>query len=202
MSRKLKWIRVYCAMLMIGFSGCRSLTPSVTYYVMHAMDSGAPVSANADGAVNVTIGIRTVELPGVINRTQMVKRTSSNQLEIASFYRWADYPDRMVKRVLNENLQRIMADARVFSAPWTTGITPDVMLDFAFLELIGTTDGTMLLSTVWTQTTSGDPSTAQFHRTSLSAAINGSGFDDLADAHNRVLEALCREVAKSLDAKK
>lgn len=200
MSRKLLWILVCCLTLMAGFQGCRSLTPSVTYYVLSSMAAGPEVAAGAVGDRTLTVGIRTVELPGYVNRTQMVKRTGSNQLEIATFYRWADYPDRMVQRVLDENLQRLMPHARILRSPWPPGLKPDVVVDFTFLDLIGTTDGTMLLSAVWTLTAEGDPPTVQFHRKTLSVAISGSGFDDLAEAHNRVLIALCRDVAESLYA--
>ena len=42
----------------------------------------------------------------------------------------------------------------------------------------------------------GDPSPS--HRTILSESMTGTGFDDLAAAHSRALEALCREVADVL----
>ena len=200
MSRKLLWAFVLCTTLMAGFQGCRSLTPSVTYYVISPMTAGSVSVADTDGSRAMTVGIRAVELPGYVNRTQMVKRAGQNQLEIASFHHWADYPDRMVQRVIGENLQLLMADAQVYSAPWPTGLKPDVTVDVTFLELIGTTDQAMLLSAVWTFTGKSDPAAAQFHRTALTEPMPASRFDDLAAAHSRVLEILCRKVAESLYA--
>ena len=186
-----------CA-LITTLSGCRSATPPVTYYIINPITAGSVSSAEADGQRTMTVGIRPVELPGYIIRRQMVKRTGQNQLEISSYHRWADYPDRMVQRVLAENLQLLMTDARIYGAPWPVGLKPDVVLDFSFLELIGTTDKKMLLSAVWTITGKGAPLAVQSHRTALPATIPGTGFDDLAAAHSRALEALCREVAESL----
>jgi len=196
MNRLSLWTVAFSCALIIVISGCRSITPSVTYYLLNPVTSGQTSPADADGKRAMTVGIRPIELPGYINRFKMVRRTGQNQLEVSSFHRWADYPDRMIQRVLGENLQILMADARVYSAPWPAGLQPDITVDFTFLELIGTTDKTMLLSALWTITGKEDPSLP--HRTTFSETMAGTGFDDLAAAHSRALEALCREVADAL----
>ena len=198
MTRLSLWAVTFSCALITVFSGCRSLTPAVTYYIINPITAGSASPAEADGKPTMTVGIRPIELPGYINRRQMVMRTGQNQLEVSSYHRWADYPDRMVQRVLAENLQLLMTDARIYGAPWPVGLKPDVVVDFSFLELIGTTDKKMLLSAVWTITDKGDQSAVQSHRTAFPATIPGTGFDDLAAAHSRALEALCREVAESL----
>ncbi|MCB2145374.1 MAG: PqiC family protein [Deltaproteobacteria bacterium] len=197
MNRLSLWTVAFSCALIIGLSGCRSFTPSVTYYLLNPVDIGKISPAEAQGKRILTVGIRPIELPGYINRVQMVRRTGQNQLEVSSSHRWADYPDRMIQRVLGENLQILMADARVTSAPWPAGFKPDATVDFTFLELIGTTEKTVLLSALWTITGQGDPLPS--HRTTLSEAMTGTGFDDLAAAHSRALEALCREVAAALN---
>jgi uncharacterized protein len=196
MNRLSLWTLACSCALIIVFSGCRSMTPSVSYYILNPVTAGPAFSAEADSQRTVTVGIDPIELPGYLNRVQMVKRIGPNQLEISSYHRWADYPDRMIQRVLGENLQILMADARVYSAPWPAGLKPDVTVNLTFLELIGTTDKQMLLSAVWTITGNGDPSPT--HRTTLSETIAGAGFDDLAAAHSRAVEVLCREVADTL----
>jgi uncharacterized lipoprotein YmbA len=197
MNRLSLWTLAFSCALIIVFSGCRSITPSVSYYILNSLTAGSTSPVDADGKRTMTVGIDPIELPGYLNRVQMVKRTGPNQLEISSYHRWADYPDRMIQRVLGENLQILMADARVFSAPWPVGLKPDVTVNLTFLELIGTTDKKMLLCAAWTITGDGDRSAS--HRTSLSETIAGTGFDDLAAAHSRVLEALCSEVAHALN---
>ncbi|MBR9984362.1 MAG: membrane integrity-associated transporter subunit PqiC [Desulfosarcina sp.] len=198
MNRLSLWTLAFICSLMTIFiiSGCRSITPSVSYYILNPVIAGPMPPADADDQRPIIVGISPVELPGYLNRVQMVKRTGPNQLEVSSRHRWADYPDRMLQQVLGENLSKLTIDTRVYTAPWPAGLKPDVTVDVTFLELIGTSDKKMLLSAVWTITGSGDPSPA--HRTALSETITGSGFDDLAAAHSRVLEALCREVADSL----
>jgi hypothetical protein len=184
----------------IVFSGCRSITPPVNYYILNPLTATPASSMAVEGKRHMRVGIRPIVLPGYINRAHMVRRTGQNQLEVSSLNRWADHPDRMIQRVIGENLQLLLDDARVFSASWPMGLKPDVVVDLAFLELIGTKDKRMLLSAVWAITGKGDLSVARSHRTTYSEKIPGTGFDDLAAAHNRALEALCREIADTLNA--
>lgn len=196
MNRLSLWSLAFSCALIILFAGCRSITPSVSYYILNSVTEGPMSPAEADGNLTKAIGIKPIRLPGYLNRAQMVKRTGPNQLEISSRHRWADYPDRMIQRVFGDNLQMLMADARVYSAPWPAGLKPDITVDVTFLDLIGKTDQKMLLNAVWTITVDGAPLPS--HRTTLSETITGTGFDDLAAAHSRVLESLCREVADTL----
>lgn len=196
MNRLSLWTLACSCALIIVFSGCRSMTPSLSYYILSPLTDASMPPVDADGSRTRTVGVNPIELPGYLNRVQMVKRTGMNRLAVSSNHRWADFPDRLIQRVLVDNLQMLMADTRVYSAPWPAGIKPDVTVDVTFLELIGTADETMLLSAVWTIAGDDDPSPP--HRTTLSEKISGAGFDDLAAAHSRVLEALCREVADAL----
>lgn len=198
MNRLLLWILAFSGLLIIVFSGCRSITPSVSYYILTPLTDASMSPVDADDNRSKTVGVNPIELPGYLNRVQMVKRTGQNQLDVSSRHRWAEYPDRMIQRVLGDNLQILMADARVYSAPWPAGLKPDVTVDVTFLELIGTTDKKMLLSATWTIIGNGDPLPP--HRTSLSETIIDAGFDDLAAAHSRALEILSRDVAESLRA--
>jgi uncharacterized lipoprotein YmbA len=181
-------------------SGCRSLTPAVTYYTLGSPPSIQPSAATASNRTRaLTIRIRPVELPGYMERTQMVIRTGPHQLEVSSLHRWADYPDRMVQQALNENLQMLLPSALVVGSPSPMGLEADIVLSFYFLELIGTADRRMLLSVRWTIAGEGIPSSVQSHRTTVSETLSGPGFGDLAAGHGRVLARLSREVAEVLE---
>lgn len=191
---------VFSCVLMTVVSGCRSLTPAVSYYTLSSpltIQPPAPTASNRTQAL--IIGIRPVELPGYMKRTQMVIRTGPHQLEVSTLHRWADYPDRMVQRALNENLQTLLPSAQVVSSPSPMGLEPDIILSFHFLELIGTEDKNMQLGAQWTLAGQGIPASARSHLTILSEPLAGTGFDDLAAAHGRVIDRFSREVAETLE---
>lgn len=187
------------ALLVAGIVGCRSVTPPVNYYILRPVESDASSSAAMGASTARTVAVHPVVLPESINRIQMVRRSGSNQLEIAEFHRWADYPDRLVQQLVEENLQVLAPHARVIHHPWPPGLKPDVTVYLQFRELVGTTDKKMRLTAVWSIVSTDNPMAGQFRRTVLSEPISGSGFDDLAAAHSRVLAALCREVVPFLN---
>lgn len=199
MTRLSLWTLVFSCMLIGTFPGCRSITPAVNYYTLSSISGEATAGIYDAGKADITIGIRSVELPGTIKRTQMIRRMDNNRIEISSFHRWVDYPDRLVQQVLTQNLAYLVSDARVISAPWPVDLKPDVTVFFQFLELIGTADKKMLITAEWTISGNQEPPAVQSYRRTFSEPIPGSGFDDLAVAHSQVLERLCREVAVTLE---
>ena len=128
MTRLPLWTLVLCCLVTAVFSGCRSITPAVTYYTLSAAEA-PPAAVLTDDAVELTIGIHPVMLPGIVNRISMVRRADSHELDVSSLNRWADYPDRLVQQVLGSNLTLFMPRARVVNSPWPVGINPDILLE-------------------------------------------------------------------------
>ena len=187
------------ALVVAGIVGCRSVTPPVNYYILEPIHTDTVLSTATDASTIRTVAVHPVELPDAINRNQMARRSGSNKLEISAFHRWADYLDRLVQQVVEDNLQILAPHIRVVHHPWPAGMKPDVTVHFQFRELIGTTDKTMRLTAVWSVRSNENSTAGQFRRTTLSEPIPGSGFDALAAAHSSVLAALCREVAPLLN---
>ena len=192
------WIAALGLLMMTVFSGCGSTTSSVTYYTLSPIVPSAGEMPDADRP-NLIIGIRPVDLPGIIDRVQMVTRSGPHQLAISSVHRWADYPNQLIQQAIGENLQALMPDSRVVSAPWPMGLKPDVTVTIKFNELIGTADQKVLLSALWT-IASADPSSMDSHRINLTEPLTGKGYDALAAAHSRVLAVFCQKMADSLKA--
>jgi uncharacterized lipoprotein YmbA len=184
------------AALVLLLFGCRSITPAVSYYTMRTIENESTAGESVQNVLSRTIGIRGVSLPGMINRPQMVRRTGSYEIDVEPYHRWAEYPDRMVHQLLRDNLQRLLPEDRVVNAPWPVGLKPDLILSFHFLELIGSDDKKMELSVVWTISEKSGGSPPLSRRTHLIEAIQGNGFDNLAQAHSHVLAELSREVAE------
>lgn len=191
------WPLALGLVLAMGVCGCQSVAPPVTYYILTPI--AEPVAETAAtrtrGAI---IGVRPVTLPGTIDRTQMVTRSGPHQMAVSSLHRWADYPGQLVQQTIGENLQALMPDARVVSAPWPMGLKPDVTVTVTFNELIGTADRQVLLSAIWTVADQ-EPASTDSYRLSLKEPITDKGYDGLVSAHSRALAALCREIADSLN---
>lgn len=195
--------RILIFFLLLGvFFGCRSVTPSVNYYVLNSLSAGESRAGIMDASQSRIVAVGPIQLPNYVNRIQMVRRDGSSELEISEFDRWADFPDRLVSAVLEDNLQALLPRARVVSHPLPVGLKPDVTVTVRFGELIGSADNEMRLRAMWTVRKESEPGAERSWRTRLSEPIDGTGFKALADAHSRVLEMLCREIALALNGSK
>lgn len=198
MKRPFSGILILSLLLSTVF-GCRSVTPSVNYYVLNSLPAGESQTEMMIEPRSRIIAVGPIQLPNYVNRLQMVMRSGSNELEISEFHRWADYPDRLVQQVLVDNLQALLPGDRVVGRPLPAGLKPDVTVTVRFDELIGTAERKMRLRAWWTTRSEGEPATERSRQTSISEPISGTGFKAVAVAHSRVLEKLCREMALALN---
>lgn len=201
MKRTLMRILIPVMLLSVVF-GCRSVTPSVNHYVLNSMAVGERPSGTVDEPRSRIVAVGPIQLPGYVNRLQMVMRNGSNELEISEFHRWADYPDRLVQQVLEDNLQVLLPRARVVGYPLPAGLKPDFTVTVRFGELIGTADKKTRLRATWTVRSEGQPATERSGQTRISEPISATGFKTLAAAHSRALEKLCREIALAINGSK
>ena len=192
------WAVAFGVALLTVLSGCRSATPAVTYYTLNPISEPAREKLNS-GNAGLIVAILPVELPGVIDRSQMVTRIGAHQLAVSALHRWADYPNALVQQILGQNLQLLMPNARVVSAPWPMGLKPDVTVTVKFYELLGTPGSRIRLNAAWTAAAA-DTALAVSRRVNLTEPVAGKGYKELAAAHSRILAAFCRILADSLIA--
>lgn len=198
MKTRRSWGWIVVAVSILALSGCRSLTPAVAYYTLGAMPPPTETGVGHDNRPLVSIAIQPVALPGYINRTQMVRQSSAYQLQISSYHRWADYPDRLVQQRIGENLQLLLPHARIVNIPWPTGFKPDLVLSVQITTLIGGDDQKVVLGAVWTLSGSDGAAVMGPIQTALSEPMADRGFSSLAAAHGAVITALCRQMADAI----
>ena len=73
----------------------------------------------------IAIGIGPVELPGYLDRPQVVTRSSANKLELAEFDHWGGRLKDDFTRVLAEHLSSALSTDRVSVHPWRASVPVD-----------------------------------------------------------------------------
>ena len=88
------------------------------YYVLSSMQSQVtPVQPLADLS-DIGIGVGPIRMPMYLDRSDIVTRGSSNQVEIADFAQWAGPLQENFSRVLAENLSVLLKTDRVGVFPF------------------------------------------------------------------------------------
>jgi uncharacterized lipoprotein YmbA len=116
--------------------GCRGSIPKTEFYTLNSI-SNAPMDAQPISAGQpLSIGVGPVTIPEVLDRPQIVIRTSPNKLQIDEFHRWAGRLEKDFARVLAENISLMLATEQVGIYPWDASFKPryQVILDVQRFE--------------------------------------------------------------------
>ena len=126
-------------------AGCMTPEDPVRHYVL-SPETGRPV-AQWDGSM--VLGVGPVSLPRHLDRPEVVRRLSSNQLAFQPLDQWAEPLDEMMLRILTQILQHDLGLHHVESFPWNgrSGVTHQVSLDV--LSFDHAPDGKVRLEARW-----------------------------------------------------
>ena len=88
------------------------------YYVLSSMQSEATPIQPLAHLSGIGLGVGPIRMPLYLDRSDIVTRGSSNQVEIADFAQWAGPLQENFSRVLAENLSVLLATDKVGIFPF------------------------------------------------------------------------------------
>ena len=176
----------------LALMGC-ARTPPAQYYLLEA-----PLAATTPGPrTGPVVGLGPIELPGYLDRPQIVTRAGDNQLQLSGQHRWAEPFAESFSRTLAMQLAAALPEARVLSHPWKTGSPPPVRIALAVDRMDRGADGTLVLLARWTVSRDDAPSTPaaqQVTRITVPNVRDGD-YAGLVAAHAQAVAQLAQELA-------
>ena len=106
MSAKPYWAAILAGVCLL--SACQSSPPTHYFALIAVAPTAAPP---APVPAQIPIRVERITIPGELDRLELVRRSTSNRLQIATFDRWAAPLDDMIRRV-------VAADLAARLAPW------------------------------------------------------------------------------------
>ncbi|HME44854.1 MAG TPA: PqiC family protein, partial [Syntrophorhabdales bacterium] len=171
-------------------AGCAGSTPARNY-VLSPLAEGKVASQESCPAV----GIGPIKLPEYVNRTQIVTRTSPNEITLAYFDLWAEPLAESVPRTLAENVSRLICTKEIVFFPWRPSHVPDYRVEVEILTMDGALGTTVSLE-AWWSVASGKARVTR--KATYTEQVTGQGYDALVQAESRALAALSRDIAGAL----
>jgi uncharacterized lipoprotein YmbA len=139
---------LFCAAVALVLAGC--LGPGTTKRTrLFVLNATAVAPASGADASDLRLEIGRVLLPELLNRPQIVTRTSPNKVRMADFSQWAEPLEKSIPRVLSQNLARLTGTDKVTVSPWPTPTAFDLMVEIAVIRFEGNTDGEVSLAARW-----------------------------------------------------
>lgn len=176
-----------------GLGGCAS-SPKVAYFTLEPIATDDVKLTSSD-----SVQVVRVHLPPTLDRKQMVRHSGAYTLDISDQHRWSAPLDQMVRRVLTEDLMRILPPDRVVlpeepAPPTTAKIVVDIV------EFAPDAAGTIKLDASWSLIWANSHDALQSRYTRLSEPADANDAADQVGAMSRILDRLAVEMAQSLAA--
>ena len=183
-----------------ALSGC-GRSPVTRFYDLTAVATGADAPSAFAGpgssARRPSVGIRSVALPHVLDRPQIVTRTGANTVAFAEFDRWSAPLAERVAQVLAENLSVRLGSDRIVVYPWP----PRTVVDHEVIVEVTRFDGVLghacALETRWRIVNRAGPESTISGRSGLSEPA-GADYASLVAAQSRLIDALANDIAAGI----
>jgi uncharacterized lipoprotein YmbA len=173
---------------MLSLTGCG--TPPQERFFTLASESAPPAATSSYSVIVGPVGV-----PELVDRPQLVIRTSPTRVEIAELARWAAPLKSEIARVIGDHLARALDGARVSTSSERATGTADyrVLIDIQRFE--STPNEGAAVQAAWTvRPTNGAAVSGQ----SVASEPAGAGYDELVAAHSRALASISRDIAHAI----
>ena len=189
--------------------GCSS--PKTTYYKLNS----DPVPMMADASAKMRVMVGPVSIPVKMDRPQLVVQTSSNEVQVYEYQRWAGSLKSDIGRVVGASLARDLATPNVwnFAESTQTNFDYQILLDVQNVE--SSSDSGIVIDVLWTikpiddknvvlvknPNPNGDAavkSRMMMGRSLVREPTSGPGLDALVAAQSRAFAKVGAEIAQSL----
>ena len=200
-TRNLIWVGVSLCLLLLW--GCANTPPS-KFYILTPIPSSEQKPRGGVGDAALAIGIGPIELPGYLDRPHIVKRSSSHELHLGEFHKWAEPLKGNVTRVLAENLSVLLSTDQLYLFPWKRSAHFDYQVLVRITRFDTSSEGEAILNARWEIRGNDEIDGLAIRRSHFRTIVGGARYQDTVAAMSKNLEDLSRALAttiKSLNEK-
>ncbi len=197
-SLKLHTLAPLCA-LTIVLAGCTFLQPvpdHTRYFLLTAMPSAqsAPIGRNTSALV---LGLGPVKLPDYLDRSEIVTRTQSNQVQFSDMDHWAEPLKDNFTHVLAQNLSALLGTQQIVNFPWYSSTHIDYQIAIAVDRFECDWEGNARLAARWSINNPVNGKILYRDNSDLSAPC-GTNPDQAVGALSRTAADLSRQIAAAV----
>ena len=186
---------LFLIIIALALAACGK-TPSARFYTLSSMAS----QGTADHVSNkgkIIIGIGPVDIAAYLDRAEIVTRSSSTTIELASFDRWAEPFEEMIANSLAENISTMLPSVQAIVDPW-----PEADIDYQLVIKIkkfdSDNDGNIQLHASWGILQYSTRKISSVTESKISVPGSAGDYDAIAINMSRALVKLGEEIAAEL----
>ncbi len=195
LERKWKFRLIYLASALASIllaSGC-SLGGKSDPSKFYVLDSQAN-TAIVTNLTKLQIGVGPIEIPGYIDRPQMVTKSNDVEITLDEYSRWAEPMDEMFPRVLTQNIRILGGSNQIHSFPWTNKLELDFQVTVKIIKFENDSKGDALLITYWQLEEKTKKYLFETYQSEFHAKAASNDYSDRVVALNKTIEQFAHEI--------
>lgn len=182
-------------LLVSVLAGCIGGNTRLTTFYQLTADATEPVSS---AGKDYAIGLGPITLPGILDRPQIVTKTSPNQLELGEFDRWGEQLKENVGRVIGQNLMRYLDTEFVSIYPWPRYRHVKYRIAIDVLQMDGVLGQQVGLDVIWTILDAEGRQEIAINHYKGVEKVNDHLYETFVIAQSRLLAILSKQIAESV----
>jgi len=186
--------------VVLAFSGCLSpsKTPATRYYVLNPLYTPENKTPPVVILKDASVGVGPIGLSQVLDRPQIVIRTSLNEIRVVDLERWAEPLKENILNVLVSNLSTLLSTVKVLKFPWNLKSPVDYQIVMDITQFDGMPGGNVILRTRWGILSETDDNVLAEGNLDLTEPIVGVTIADMVSAQSRLVAKLSHEIAEEI----
>ncbi len=201
MHRFLPFIKtVAFIMLCLWLPGCATSPPTKFYLLSPMMSAPDTETGHAQDQHPKTVRVDGVVVPGYLDRDEIVTRVGEHQIHLADLDRWGEPLRNSLTSILALNLSRQLPAKDFVVFPFKCPSPVDYQIIVEIIRMDGSFDGDVHLSAQWSILVGKDSDVLISRESNFKESRVPTDYNELVAAQSRLVEALSREIAKSLQA--
>ena len=199
--------KITCAILItliLALSSCLggpSPTPATRFYVLNSLysrESNAQTTPVGVLGANSAIGVGPIKLSQVLDRPQIILRTSHNEIRVADLDRWAAPLNEMITNVLVDNFSALLSTGSILKFPWKTAITIDYQVIIEITRFDGLPENNVDLRARWGILGDNGNKVLAKGKSVLTEPVGGDAISEMVTAQSRLVARLSHDIAKEI----
>lgn len=185
------------ALLISGCLGGPSPTPATRFYVLNSFHSQENPNPPEPVTVleNASIGVGPIKLSQVLDRPQIILRTSHNEIRVADLDRWAAPLTEIITNVLVDNFSALLSTGSILKFPWKTTIPIDYQIVLEITRFDGMPGGNVDLRARWGILSDNGRRVLANQKTVINEPIGGDTVAEMVSGLSRLIGKLSYEIA-------
>ena len=145
-----------------------------------------------------SIGVGPIKIPGYIDRPQIVTKTTTAEIQLADFDRWAEPMGSMITRTLASNITALTGSNFIHTHPWSPNASFNYQIAANIINLENNEAGDALLIVHWKLINKNKESNVQTSHSEYRAAASDLGYAARVAALNDVLAQFSKEIIRHI----